>query len=292
LDVESAYRLLDTKDQAEQRSVFRRLGDIPASERAAIIRKGFEQNLSYAIYDAVRAIGLVPPEDRGGLIGSVLRSGSQNAHWGVMKLIGTVPDEGERRRLIEAARDFEDLERSARGGGLYEQRPEPDRFFTKEFKKSGSGLTLLDKVPGDPDASLKHRVVLRHIEPAPLAAWRKAFEAAETWRDHGFDYVPVEPIVKADREGVDVDVATRVLRGTTMSSWDLAATGLYSDEISAARDRIIEGLKELGVEHGHTHPLNFMVVFERDADDRPMLERVPRVYLIDFDRAVAGRGSE
>ena len=41
----------------------------------------------------------------------------------------------------------------------------------------------------------------------------------------------------------------------------------------------------LGIDHGHPHKGNFIVVFERNEQDEPMLDKLPRVYVIDFDRA-------
>lgn len=40
-----------------------------------------------------------------------------------------------------------------------------------------------------------------------------------------------------------------------------------------------------GIEHGHLHLFNFVLVFETLEDGKPDLSKFPRIYVIDFDQA-------
>lgn len=51
-------------------------------------------------------------------------------------------------------------------------------------------------------------------------------------------------------------------------------------------ERIEDGLKEWGVDHSHLTPNNICLVFERTANGKPDITKPPRVYAIDFDRAI------
>ena len=54
-----------------------------------------------------------------------------------------------------------------------------------------------------------------------------------------------------------------------------------------SREKIKKALESLGVVHGHTHDNNFIVYFDRDEQGEPILDKPPRVYVIDFDQAVS-----
>ncbi|MBI2473791.1 hypothetical protein HYV70_04535 [Candidatus Uhrbacteria bacterium] len=164
----------------------------------------------------------------------------------------------------------------------------PESFFHKAFRKTGSGTTLLDKVPGSQQETLKNRVIIRHIDALPYFFWKKVYEDAEFWKEKGFDYVPVEPIVKAsyNEKTKKFDVATRVLVGPSVRMWK-RETSLYTEFIDGQVQKIQYLLEELGVEHGHIHEGNFIVYFDRDEQGEPLLDKPPRVYVIDFDMAVS-----
>ncbi|MBN1585134.1 hypothetical protein JW899_02070, partial [Candidatus Uhrbacteria bacterium] len=160
------------------------------------------------------------------------------------------------------------------------------RFFREGFAKTDSGTTLLDAVPTEPGMSLRDRVIVRHIGIRPFLEWERAFRAADFWRSKGFDYVPIEPIVGVGAgEGLTADVATRVVPGPTVAGWAAAAGFTHLDRIVDTQRRIMEGLEELGIEHGHPHEDNFVLAFDRDGEGRPDISRPPRVYAIDFDMA-------
>lgn len=180
------------------------------------------------------------------------------------------------------------LLRKASHSPLYNKFPEP---FTKEdFAKDGSTTTLLDRIPGLDNVSLRERVIIRHIGPQYYAVWKKAYEAIDCWKRHGFNYVPVEPIVGVSMPALNkpVDVYTRVINGPSAALW-LEDGGLYQGRIDQQIHSIKLALSELGIIHGHDyHKGNFVVCFERDgASGKPILTAPPRVYVIDFDQATS-----
>ena len=131
-------------------------------------------------------------------------------------------------------------------------------------------------------------MIIRHIDIKPYLAWKKTYEDAEFWKRQGFDYVPVEPIVKAsfNKETSKIDVFSRVLVGPSVKMWR-AVLGPYSVDVKRQVQKIREALDELGIQHGHTHEDNFIVYFDRDEQGEPIVDHPPRVYVIDFDQAVS-----
>ena len=194
--------------------------------------------------------------------------------------------EADRARLIEAViADNPEIRTVSTSTPLYKSHSH--RFFRGKFAKSGSGTTLLDIVPGQLENSLRERLIIRHIGLGPYLSWRDIYENAEAWQAAGFDYVPIEPIVKVVGEKrLTVDAFTRVLRGPSVASWK-QTTGLHRTEIDRQIEAINATLEKLGLVHGHPHENNFIVLFDRDERDEPIIDRPPRVYMIDFDAAVS-----
>ena len=57
-------------------------------------------------------------------------------------------------------------------------------------------------------------------------------------------------------------------------------------ELCRDRDMIVESVKKMGIHHGHDdHNGNFCLRFFRDENGAIVLNKKPRLYLIDFDRA-------
>lgn len=171
---------------------------------------------------------------------------------------------------------------------LYKDVQEP--FFVKPFSKTGSGTTLLDQGFVEGHESLRNRAIIRHIDVGPYQGWKRAYEDVEFWKNHGFDYVPVEPIVKAtlNPQTYRVDVVTRVFPAPSVAIWNQNVE-LYTQAIDEQVEKIKKALEALGVDHGHTHEDNFIVYFDRDEHGEPILENPPKVYVIDFDRAISSK---
>ncbi|MFA6027738.1 MAG: hypothetical protein WC752_02330 [Patescibacteria group bacterium] len=186
------------------------------------------------------------------------------------------------------------LDELANSTPLYEDI-EDKRFLSARFNKTGSETMLLDMVPGQPEKSLKSRVIIRRIHLLSFLAWQKAFENWKFWQEKGFTYIPVEPIIRVAAEVKDlkknvVSVFTRVL-GINVATWR-RITGLYKLQIDNQIDSLIGALSELDIRHGHLHAGNFCLVFERTEDGQIDLTKPPRVYLIDFDQAVSSTADD
>jgi len=166
---------------------------------------------------------------------------------------------------------------------LYDKTP--NRFRKWDFLKDGSFTTLLDKVPQG--ESLKGRAIIRTIPEISYLAWVEAFSAYEIWKARGFEYVPIEQIIRAKRTDrpLRIDVATQVL-GPAAGTW-IKAGGPFAGEILEQIDKIKETLNELGVNHGHLHEYNFCLYFYKSEDGDVDLTRPPRVYCIDFDQSLS-----
>lgn len=219
------------------------------------------------------------------LIEQGLNDGDPDVRQQIAGFIGQAP-EADRARLIEAViADNPEIRTVSTSTPLYKSHSH--RFFRGKFAKSGSGTTLLDIVPGQLENSLRERLIIRHIGLGPYLSWRDIYENAEAWQAAGFDYVPIEPIVKVVGEKrLTVDAFTRVLRGPSVASWK-QTTGLHRTEIDRQIEAINATLEKLGLVHGHPHENNFIVLFDRDERDEPIIDRPPRVYMIDFDAAVS-----
>ncbi|MBI2666643.1 hypothetical protein HYX13_03460, partial [Candidatus Woesearchaeota archaeon] len=158
----------------------------------------------------------------------------------------------------------------------------------REFAKSGSITYLLG-------GGFTGKVIVRIIRNKAFQAWKRAFEAEETWKKLGFDYIPIEPILKKGnklrayqtRSGF-WRVSTRVLGLSLASLSDVPVVRGYNhsqqnyNQLLATRDIIIRGLKQLGIIYAaetpsHLHDNNFCV---------ELVDGRFRLYLIDFDQAV------
>ena len=224
------------------------------------------------------------------LIQKGLDDEDRNVRRAAAEMIAYAP-EGERTKLLAQYQQNmpekgENLEHLVETTPLYTHTP--PRFFRARFQKSGSRTTLLDAVPGQPGKTLKERVIIRHIPFSAYAAWARAFEASDFWKERGFDYVPVEPIVSAQTDAenaTEVAVFTRVL-GPSVATWE-QNTVLFRDNIDTDVRRLKDALRELGIEHGHLHENNFCLVFDKTKKGDADLTKPPRVYVIDFDMAVS-----
>ncbi|MEK6857845.1 MAG: hypothetical protein AABX39_04630, partial [Nanoarchaeota archaeon] len=154
----------------------------------------------------------------------------------------------------------------------------------REFEKSGSRTVLLG-------GKLVGKVIIRIIDEESFLAWKKAFEAEEVWKNLGFDYVPVEPILskngkfrvfktKDETYGVKYRVYTKVLGPSLKDFRAVPENHKYANYLNELRWKIINGLKSLGISHGHYHEDNFCLeYFNNDL----------RMYVIDFDSSSSTR---
>ncbi len=164
---------------------------------------------------------------------------------------------------------------------LYKKNNIGDSVFAREeFTKTGSETTLLG-------GSLKEKIIIRHIDPAHFLSWKELYEDSVFWRDHGFDYVPIEPIVSyrlEEKEG-RVAVFSGVL-DLNLAQWT-SVSNLFQKELDEQRQKILRALRDRGFRHGHDHRRNFCLRFMRDENGKPRLDVSPRLYMIDFDQSVS-----
>ncbi len=143
------------------------------------------------------------------------------------------------------------------------------------FAKTGYDTTLLG-------GKLKGKVIIRRLEEHAFRAWKWLYEQHAYWKENGFDYVPIEPIVsfRQNNKGL-IDVATGVL-DLSLYDWNEMG-GRFGKELQDDRDRIAEAVSHTGIEHLDIADRNFCLRFFRNEKGKADLTRKPRLYLIDFD---------
>ena len=154
-----------------------------------------------------------------------------------------------------------------------------ENFAREEFEKTGSDLIVVG-------GELKNKVIFHSITPDAFLNWQKAYEDHELWHRAGFDYVPIEPIFSFhyNKNGM-VDVASGVL-DISLRQWE-KMSGYYINDLYRQREKIMETLNSLGIIHGHPKGDNFCLRFFRKENGDVDFNKKPRIYLIDFDRAIS-----
>lgn len=257
---------------------------LPEGDRTKVIEQGLNDFNTEICMIACEQIQFAPAQDREGLMEKALSSRLLNRTWYILEQLHLLSKEAQERikeRFLE--KDLKELAKQAATTPLY--KDESDRFFHRKFRKTGTGITLLDRVPGKEQKSLRNRVIIRHIPWSAYETWKQAYEAVDVWKELGFDYIPIEPIVgvKESHKPFILDVSTRVLQGPSIHRWG----EFYRENIDEQKNRIMQGLEKIGISHGHPHEGNFVVYFDRDEQGKVDITKPPRVYMIDFDQAVS-----
>lgn len=161
------------------------------------------------------------------------------------------------------------------------ENSKPSIFSREKLSKTGSETTLL---VGD---QFKNNLIIRHFEKPCFLAWQKAYESYAHWNKAGFDYIPIEPIYsfKHSEHRQLVDVASGVL-DLNLDEWYSFSGDTFREHLDKQKDKIVSTLEELGIIHGNANNGNFCLRFYRNKDGSVDLFRMPRIYLIDFDKAV------
>jgi hypothetical protein len=153
-----------------------------------------------------------------------------------------------------------------------------ESLFPREpFAKTGSETMLVG-------GELKGKIIVRRLNSEAFLVWQQLFENHALWKEAGFDYVPIEPIVsyRLGKDGL-VDVSTGVL-DLNLDLW-LKMGGNFQKELNAKYDQILSVLDHRWIHHGHPHRENVVLRFFRDRKGHVDFTREPRCYLIDFDLA-------
>ncbi len=254
------------------------ISNIPENERRSFIQMGIEKESPSIKKAAINMIKYAPALTRTKMIQIGLTSGDKEIQKEYAKVISSVPDEKSRKELLDIAK--QKLGNELVEPPLYGGYDIDDQNFKREkFKKTGSDLTL---VGGD----LKDKVIFRSITSDSFLEWQQAFENHEIWRRAGFEYVPVEPILSFHFNKDElVDVASGVL-DISLGKW-MGMSGDYVRELTEQRNKIIKVLEDQGIIHGHTHDDNFCLRFFRKKNGDVDYQKMPRIYLIDFDRSLS-----
>ena len=80
-------------------------------------------------------------------------------------------------------------------------------------------------------------------------------------------------------------VETGVIKGPNVGKW-IETTSIFRKEILENMEEIAKGLSHLKIMHGHLHIENFVLSFYLDKDGNLDLDRIPHLYVIDFDKAI------
>lgn len=256
----------------------------PTEDRTSLLRTSLTDTEWPVRRTAILNIAAAPAESRMELFRTGITDPDEGVKKAAISQLAALTESERRIILNEYSALFTHKKELAGKTKLYESLDEDDHSLTRDFKKSGSKTVLY----GGP---LHERIIRRIIPKAGYLPWAQAFEADTYWQENGFDYVPVEPIVQVrqDSDELLVDVDTRVLTGPSLATWanneNTIEDHLYKEEIQEQIEKIKKGLKEMGIEHGHLHKGNFVLVFHKDLNNEPDLSRPPRVYIIDFDRS-------
>lgn len=232
-------------------------------------------------FDSLSKINSIPKGERADLIRKALEDPDINVRLKGAEMIWHAP-EGEQEELKKIFLTDKELVKRLVQPPLYNQNPEinGNEFFRRQFEKTGSETILL----GD---KLKGKLILRRIKPNAFLVWQRLYENYDLWQQNGFDYVPIEPIqsYRLNKDGL-VDVFSGVLD----ANLEKVAPFLTTETIKhlyARKDEIERIIENSGIKHGHPHGRNFCLRFFRDENGGIDMTKPPRIYLIDFDRAIS-----
>ncbi len=271
-------KAFEIQNEETELACVKAISNIPEEERIGFIRIGLSKE-SFAIKKAsVKMIQYAPQELRAKLIKQGLSGEDVDLRKEYAKAIHSAPTEKERKELLNLAK--KNLGNALVEPPLYNNTQISSGHFSREeFAKTGSGTTLVG-------GELKDKAIFRHIAPEAFSSWKEAYENHEVWKSAGFNYVPIEPILSfhQNKNGL-IDVASGIL-DISFKSWE-KMSGDFSQELDKEKKKIITILNESGIVHGHPHDGNFCLRFFRKENGDVDFSKKPRIYLIDFDRAVS-----
>jgi len=272
---EKVCKALNSSSPEVQKTALEMIQYTPYEERAPLIHDALNSSSPEVQKVAAEMIRYTPDKEKAPLIREALNSSSPEAHKIAIRMIRSNFWGGEQEALLKQA-----LEKA---GDILIESPlydrgdiQKERFSRKEFFKSGSETTLID-------GALKDKVIVRYILPEHFLSWKSLYEDHSFWKENGFDYVPIEPIVsyRLEKDG-RVAVFSGVL-DLNLKMWQ-KITSRFGSELEVQKNKILDVLNKKGIEHGHSHDGNFCLRFWRDENGRPDMTKTPRLYLIDFDQ--------
>ncbi len=280
LRAELLREAFEIKNEEVEMACVKAISNIPEKERVVLIRIGLSKDNFRVKKASIGMIQYAPPELRVKLIQQGLSDKDIDLVKAYTKVIHSVQEEKERKELLGLAK--QKLGNALIESPLYDNAMvSPERFSREAFTKTGSGTTLIG-------GELKNKVIFRHIAPEAFFSWQEAYENQAIWKRAGFNYIPIEPIISfhQNKDGV-VDVASGIL-DISFGDWE-KMSGDFSEELSKEKTKIIEVLNGAGIIHGHPHVRNFCLRFFRKENGDVDFQKMPRIYLIDFDRAISSK---
>ncbi len=270
--------LLNNSNPEAQKTAAEMIRYVPEVERTILVQEGLQHVNPEVQKTAAEMIRYVPEVEITTLIQEGLDHLNPQVQQVAASMIGRAPEvekEGILNRAI--SKGFGEYIIESR---LYRRSTvTKERFSRAKFDKSGSQTFLLG-------GELKDKTIIREITPTAFMGWQKIYENWELWQQAGFDYVPVEPIqsFSLNKNGL-IRVYTGVL-DLSLGDWN-QITPKFASEFDAQVIKIETVLINQKIKHGHIHWNNFCLRFFRDQDGKPDFNRVPRLYLIDFDQAAS-----
>lgn len=275
--VDLILQALEISHAEVQKRAIKNIRSVDRDQQAHLIRLGLKSLNPEVQQEAAKMISSWVLQEASSLMNLALETNEPGVAKIVLDLTFLLPEE---KRKIFREKALQILGDKLVEPPLYLQTSlGEDEFARAEFEKDGSETTL---VGGD----LYQKSIIRHIKPEAFQAWQKLYEDHELWKINGFDYVPIEPIIsfRLEKKGT-VAVFSGVL-DINFEAWK-NITSKFVEELTAQREKILAVLANQSLIHGHHHDGNFCLRFFRDDNGRIDMEKVPRLYLIDFDQAVS-----
>ena len=320
VQVEVAWALIDQAPQEAGAGLAKNLGFLPEDVQVEIARALVERAPREAGDELVQNLYTLPEDVRVEVAWALIDQAPQEAGAGLAKNLGFLPEDVQveiARALVERApreagdelvRNINFLPEAVRKeikNTLMSARREKERerllqfeeknpilykevddsgteFFRSEFQKTGTRTLLLGQ-------TLVNNAIVRIIPNRAFIGWMEAYSAVETWREAGFDYVPIEPIIKArvSSDGKYTRVYAGVLGISVGEYLKMHINEEHHDNVMDQQKLIKETLGKMRIRHGHLHDYNFCVLHERTPDGKIDWNEPPRVYAIDFDAATS-----
>jgi hypothetical protein len=177
------------------------------------------------------------------------------------------------------------LSKDLKNHRLYSEQKE--YFFNKNkniirsnFDKTGKKTILLG-------GKLVGKAIIRLCSESDYKDWNNLFVNKKIWTDNGFDYVPIEPILKASKtkDNQIYRVYCKVIMGITIEN--LLQDPKYKHlkpHILEKRNKILQILNtDFNFCHTHPHNGNFLIEYDKNQKINPKFSKNSKIYLIDFN---------
>jgi hypothetical protein len=220
---------------------------------------------------------------------SVFEKAPQEVAYELMKNLQHLPDgirgdlESQAMEILRTTERKKLTESEELNPTLYKETKDLEKQFSrKSFQKTGTKTVFLG-------GTLRNNAILRIIPNQAFVSWVKAYSAVKDWKEAGFDYVPIEPILKAglSEDGKNTRVYAGVLGVSVAAYLRMYSTKEHHDSVRQQVETTRKTLQKMNIAHGHDyHDDNFCVLHNRTAEGEIDWTVPPRVYCIDFDRAV------